>query len=62
MNQQKPSWTLPGTDAASMTKSLGLFNQVEKFTPQVAFWTRGQKWGVVFLYLRILLLIIPPKQ
>lgn len=62
MNQQKPSWTLPGADAASMTKSLGLFNQVGKFTPQVAFWTPGQKWGVVFLYLRILLLIIPPKQ
>lgn len=62
MNQRKPFLALPGIDAASVTKGLGLFNQAGKFTPQVVFWTPGQKWGVVFLYLRTLLLIIPPKQ
>lgn len=62
MNQQKPSLALPGIDAASVTKGLSLFYQAGKFTPHVAFWTPGQKWGVVFLYLRTLLLIMPPKQ
>lgn len=43
MNQQKYFLALPGIDAASVTKGLGLFNQAGKFIPQVAVWTPGQK-------------------
>jgi len=62
VSQQKPSSALPGIDAAPLTKDLILFNLSGKFSSQVAFCTPGQKELVVFLYLRTLLLIIPPKK
>lgn len=48
MNQQKPSLALPGMDAASVTKGLGLLNQAGKFTPQVVFLDSRAEMGSCF--------------